>query len=342
MRAIVIREHGGPEALRLEEIPDPTPGPGEVQVRVRACALNHLDVWIRQGIPGAPFHLPATTGADIAGEVSALGSGVDDVEVGAPVMVMPTVTCGHCEACASGHDNLCRHFEVLGEHRQGGLAELISVPRANIFPMPGLLSFHEAAAASLTPLTAWHMLVARAALREGETVLIQAAGSGVGTAAVQIARHLGARVIATAGSQAKLDVARRLGAHETINYKDEDFVRAVKRLTNRRGADVIVEHVGGATFEGSLRALGWGGRLVTCGATTGADVGVNLRHIFYKNQSILGSTMGTKAEYHHLLRLLGEGVVRPVIHATFPLESIVEAQRVLEDRAVIGKVVVTL
>jgi len=267
---------------------------------------------------------------------------VDDVAVGAAVMVMPTVSCGHCEACVSGHDNLCRDFEVLGEHRQGGLAEFLSVPRANIFPKPERLTFQEAAAASLTPLTAWHMLVARAALREGETVLVQAAGSGVGTAAVQIARHLGARVIATAGSEAKLDVARELGAHETINYREEDFVRAVKRLTGRRGADVIVEHVGGPTFEGSLRALAWGGRLVTCGATTGADVRVNLRHIFYKNQSILGSTMGTKAEYHHLLRLLDSGALRPVIHATFPLEAIAEAQRVLEDRAVIGKVVITM
>ena len=342
MKAVVIREHGGPEVLRLEEIPTPAPGPGEVQVRVRACALNHLDLWIRQGLPGAPFQLPATTGADIAGEVSALGPGVDDVEVGLPVMVLPTRSCGHCEACVSGHDNLCRQFEVLGEHRQGGLAEFISVPRGNIFPKPPALSFEEAAAASLTPLTAWHMLVGRAAVREGETVLIQAAGSGVGTAAVQIARHLGARVIATAGSQAKLDVARELGAHETINYIEEDFVAAVRRLTDRRGVDVVVEHVGGATFEASLRALGWGGRLVTCGATTGAKATVNLRHLFYKNQSILGSTMGTKAEYHHLVRLLRQGVLRPVIHATFPLEAIAEAQRVLDDRAVIGKVVLTV
>ena len=341
MRAIVIRQHGGPEVLGVSEVPDPTPGPGEVVVRVRACALNHLDLWIRQGLPGAPFHLPRITGADVAGNIHAVGAGVDDLELGAPVMVMPGISCGHCARCVSGADHLCPDYGILGEHTDGGLAELVCVPRANIIAKPKRFTYEEAAAVSLTFLTAWHMLVGRAELRAGETVLIQAGGSGVGSAAIQIARFFGARIITTAGSDDKLEQARALGADHTINYKTQDFVAETKRLTGRKGVDVVFEHVGGETFERSMRALSLAGRLVTCGATTGPKVGIDLRHVFFKSQSILGSTMGSKGEYHQLVRLYEAGHFEPVVDRVVPLEKIAEAHEALEQRDVFGKLVVT-
>lgn len=341
MKAVVIREHGGLEALRIEDIPTPTPGPGEVAVRVRACALNHLDVWVRKGVPGAPFHLPLISGSDVAGEISELGPGVQDIALGTPVMVIPGLSCGHCPACVSGADHLCRSYGLLGETRDGGFAEYLVVPRANVVKKPGRLSFEDAASMSLTFLTAWHMLVSRAELKGGETVLVHAAGSGVSTAAIQIARYLGAHVIATASSEIKLQAARELGADVTINYTTEDFVSRVKEETHRRGADVIFEHVGGETFERSLRCLAWAGRLVTCGATTGAKASINLRHLFFKSQSLLGSTMGSKGEYHQLVQLMECGLFKAVIDRVLPLEQIAEAHRALEAREVFGKVVLT-
>ena len=341
MKAVVIREHGGLEALRIEDIPTPAPGPGEVAVHVRACALNHLDVWVRKGVPGAPFHLPLISGSDVAGEISELGPGVKDIPVGTPVMIIPGLSCGHCPACVSGADHLCRSYGLLGETRDGGFAEYLVVPRANVVKKPARLSFEDAASMSLTFLTAWHMLVSRAELRGGETVLIHAAGSGVSTAAIQIARYLGAHVIATASSEKKLDAARELGADITINYTTEDFVSRVKEETHRRGADVIFEHVGGETFERSLRCLAWAGRLVTCGATTGAKASINLRHLFFKSQSLLGSTMGSKGEYHQLVQLMECGLFEAVIDRVLPLEQIAEAHRALEAREVFGKVVLT-
>lgn len=341
MRAVVIRAHGGPEVLHIEEVPDLVPGPGEAVVKVRAVALNHLDLWIRQGIPGAPFHLPAITGADVAGDVLALGPGAgpDVPQIGAAVMVCPNLSCGVCRACVSGSDHLCPRYGILGEHAQGGLAEAVKVPIANLVPKPATFSYEEAAAASLTFLTAWHMLVARAELRGGETVLVQAAGAGVGTAAIQIAKFLGATVIATAGSAGKLEAAKKLGADHVVHARDEDWVKRCKELTRGKGIDVVFEHVGGDTFERSLRVLGKAGRLVTCGATSGVDVRVNLRHVFFKAQSILGSTMGTKGEYHRLAELYGAGYFRPVVDRVLPLTEVREAQRALEAREVFGKVV---
>ena len=340
MRAVVIREHGGPDVLRVEDVPDPSPGPGEVVVRVRACALNHLDIWVRRGIPGAPFHLPITTGADIAGDVHAVGEGVEGWAVGDPVMVAPGISCGACARCASGADQLCPKYGILGETCDGGLAELVAVPAVNLVAKPERLGYEDAAALTLSFLTAWHMLVARAELREGETVLVHAGGSGVGSSAVQIARHLGARVIATAGSARKLALAAELGAHETINYREEDFVARVKALTDRRGVDVVFEHVGGEVFERSLRCLAWAGRLVTCGATTGVDARVNLRHLFFKSQSILGSTMGSREEFRHLVALFGQGHFRSVIDRVVCMDEIADAQRAIEAREVFGKVVI--
>jgi NADPH:quinone reductase-like Zn-dependent oxidoreductase len=339
MKAVVIRTHGGPEVLQLEDVPDPVAGPGEVVVRVRAVALNHLDLWVRQGLPGAPFHLPAVTGADAAGEIAALGEGVRGLVVGTPVLVLPGVSCGTCAQCVAGADQLCADYGILGESCDGALAELVKVPAQNVVPKPANLSYRDGAAMSLTFLTAWHMLVARAQVRGGETVLVQAAGSGVGVAAIQIARFLGARVLATAGSESKREAAMRLGAESALDSRDPDWVKSVKALTGGRGVDVVVEHVGGDIFERSLRLLARAGRLVTCGATAGIDAKVNLRHLFFKSQSILGSTMGSKGEYHQLVALWAQGLFRPVIDRVLPLERVREAHEALESREVFGKVV---
>jgi NADPH:quinone reductase-like Zn-dependent oxidoreductase len=340
MRAVVIRQHGGPEVLNLEEIADPVPHPGEVVVRVKAVALNHLDLWVRNGLPGAPFHLPAITGADAAGVVHALGADVRDLTIGDPVMVLPGISCGHCARCVAGADHLCASYGILGESCDGALAELVKVPRANIVRKPDNLTFEDAAALSLTFLTSWHMLTARAELRGGETVLVQAAGSGVGVAAIQIARFLGARVLATAGSEKKRAAALELGADEVFDSRDPAWADQV-RAAAPRGVDVVFEHVGGETFARSLRLLGKAGRLVTCGATTGIDAKVNLRHIFFKSQSILGSTMGPKGSYHQLVRLYERGFFRPVIDRILPLSQVREAQEALASREVFGKVVLT-
>jgi len=339
MKAVVIRTHGGPEVLALEEVPDPVPGPGEVVVRVRAVALNHLDLWVRRGLPGAPFHLPAITGADAAGEIHALGPGVDGPPIGTPVMVLPGVSCGVCALCVGGADHLCAHYGLLGESQDGALAELVKVPRANVVAKPDNLSHEDAAALSLTFLTAWHMLVARAELRGGESVLVQAAGSGVGVAGIQIARHVGARVIATAGSQAKREAALALGAAAAVDSRDPEWPKQVKALTGGRGVDVVFEHVGGETFERSMRVLAKGGRVVTCGATTGIDAKINLRHVFFKSQSILGSTMGSKGEYHQLVALYAQGIFKPVIDRVLPLAEVRAAHEALENREVFGKIV---
>ncbi len=341
MRAVVIRTNGGPEVLNIEDVPDPIPGPGEVVVRVRAVALNHLDLWVRKGVPGAPFHLPAITGADATGDVHALGPGVEGPPVGTPVMVLPGISCGVCTQCLMGSDQLCASYGILGESCDGALAELVKVPRANVIAKPANLSYEAGAALSLTFLTAWHMLVARAQVRGGETVLVHAAGSGVGVAGIQIAKFLGAHVIATAGSEAKREAAKNLGAEVVLDSRDPDWWKQIKGLTQGRGVDVVFEHVGGDLFEKSLRVLAKAGRVVTCGATTGIDVKVNLRHVFFKSQSILGSTMGSKGEYHQLVQLYAQGLFQPVIDRVLPLDQVRDAHVALEAREVFGKIVLT-
>ena len=337
--AVVLREHGGPEVLRRERLPVEEPGPMAVRVAVRAVALNHLDLWVRRGGPAFKLEYPHRLGADVAGVIDALGPGVTDLEIGQRVVVSPGLSCGVCRACLSGRDNLCRHYGILGEHRSGGYGELLVVPRRNIAPYPGELSFPEAAAGLLTFLTAWQMLVDKAAVRPGETVLVQGAGSGVGVAGVQIARLFGARVIATAGSDQKLARLRELGADAVINYRSADFVAEVKKLTGKRGADVVFEHVGGATFEGSVRAVATGGRIVTCGATSGFEPKVDLRHIFFRQISVLGSTMGSKGALLEVLEHQAAGRLRPIVDRTMPLAEAAEAHRALEARDVFGKIV---
>ena len=337
--AVVLREHGGPDVLRRERLPVGEPGPGEVRVAVRAVALNHLDLWVRRGGPAFKLTYPHRLGADVAGVVDALGPGVTGLEVGQRAVVNPGISCGVCRACLSGRDNLCRQYGILGEHRDGGYGELLVVPRQNVAPYPGDLSFPEAASGLLTFLTAWQMLVEKAAVRPGETVLVQGAGSGVGVAAVQIARLHGARVIATAGSDDKLARLGDLGAEATINYRTADFVAEVKKLTGRRGVDVVFEHVGGATFEGSVRAVATGGRIVTCGATSGFEPTIDLRHIFFRQVAVLGSTMGSKGALLEVLEHVAAGRLRPIVDRTMPLAEAAEAHRALESRDVFGKIV---
>jgi NADPH:quinone reductase-like Zn-dependent oxidoreductase len=343
MHAWQVAHHGGPEALEWKELPTPEPGPGEVRVRVRACALNRLDLWVRDGVPGHRFPLPLVPGSEVAGEVDAVGPGVEDLELGSPTLVAPGVSCGVCARCAAGEDVLCRRYGILGEHRDGGYAELLVVPRRNVLPLPRGLSFVAAAATPLVFLTAWHMLVARAKLARREDVLVHAAGSGVSSAAIQIARLLGARtIVATAGSDEKLARARELGATHTVNYRTADFVAATREATDGKGVEVVVDHVGGEVFERSLKAVAWAGRVVLCGATAGGEATVNLRAVFFKSLSILGSTMGTLAELHHLTGYFETGELVPVVDRTLPLERAREAQAVLEQREQFGKVVMTV
>jgi NADPH:quinone reductase-like Zn-dependent oxidoreductase len=342
MRAVVVREHGGFEKLRLEELPVPEPHAGEVRVRVHAAGVNHLDAWVRRGVPGHEFPLPLVPGSDCAGVIDAVGPGRSHKVEGDEVVLLPGVSCRLCEACLSGRDNLCEDYGILGESRDGCCADYVVVPFSNLARKPKNLSMAEAAAVPLVFQTAWSMLVTRAGLRPGETVLIQAAGSGVGSAAVQIARLLGAVVIATAGSDEKCERALQLGADRAINYGTQKFVDEVRALTDRRGVDVVIEHIGAATFAGSMRCLGRGGRLVTCGATTGGEVQISLPHLFFKNLSILGNTMGSKGDLLHVLKLVEQGRLRPVLDRTLPLAEVRQAHALIEQRATFGKVVLTL
>jgi NADPH:quinone reductase-like Zn-dependent oxidoreductase len=341
MNAIVLREHGGPEVLRAEVLPRPEPGPGEVRVHIAAVAVNHLDLWVRRGGPAFHLQYPHRLGSDIAGTVDAVGPGVADVTVGTKVVVQPGLSCGRCASCLGGHDNLCRHYKILGENTQGGYAEYIVVPRVNLAPYPGDLSFAEAAASLLTFLTAWQMVVHKARAAPGDTIVVQGAGSGVGVAAVQIAKLYGARVIATAGSDDKLARARDLGADETLNYRNVEIGAEIRRLTDKRGADAVIEHVGGDTFVASLRAVRNGGRIVTCGATSGFTPAIDLRHIFFRQIEVLGSTMGSKADLLAVLGHVAAGRLRPVVHAVLPLAEAADAHRLLEARAAFGKIVLT-
>jgi NADPH:quinone reductase-like Zn-dependent oxidoreductase len=339
MKAVVFHQHGDEQALRLTDFPEPTVGARDVLVRVKAVALNHLDLWVRQGWPGLKLEMPHILGSDIAGIVERVGPEVSDLAPGTEVLVNPGLSCGACERCLRGEDNLCRSYRIIGENTRGGYAEFVSVPRQNILPKPARLTFAEAACLPLTYLTAWTMLVRRADVRPGEAVLVQAAGSGVGSAAVQICKLLGAKVIATASTEDKLQRARALGADHTINYAEKDFLEEVKRLTQRRMVDVVFEHVGASTFEKSVACLPYGGRLVTCGATAGHEVKLDLRVLFYKRISLLGSTMGSKGDLFRVLQLVEEGRLKPVLDRTLPLADAALAHRLLEDRAQFGNVV---
>ncbi len=339
MNAIVFHQHGGPEVLKYEDAPKPSIRPGEVLVRVKACALNHLDLWVRRGIPGVPIPLPHIPGSDVSGEIAQIGADVTTVRVGQKVVLAPGVTCGKCAACVAGQDNHCCYFTNLGYLIDGGCAEFVRAPEVNCLPYPENLTFEEAASIPLVFQTAWHMLLARAELQPGEDVLILGAGSGVGTAAIQIAKFFGARVIATAGSDEKLQKAKQLGADHLINHNTQKIRDEVRRITNKRGVDVVFEHVGTATWDDSFASLAPGGRLVTCGATTGYDAKVDLRFLFSRQLSLLGSYMGTKSELHSIMGLVASGRFKPIVDRIFPLTACAEAHAYLESSSQFGKVV---
>jgi NADPH:quinone reductase-like Zn-dependent oxidoreductase len=342
VRAALFRSHGSPDVLELADVPEPQAGPGQVQVRVAAVALNHIDLFLRRGMPALKIPLPHVSGGDVCGYVSSLGDGVHGVAVGDRVVLNPGISCGHCRECLAGRDTFCPEFRLLGENCWGGCAEKVVVPAANLVPAPrARVPVDDADLASLpiSFITAWHMLVERAVVRPGETVLVLAAGSGVGTAAIQIAKLFRARVIATASTDDKLARARALGADDVINYQATELVAEVKRLTERRGVDVVVEHVGAATFAKSVVACARGGRIVTCGATDGFEPPLNLRHVFWRQLSILGSTLASKACLHEIVAHVAAGRLRPVVDRVLPLADVAAAHRVLEARAAFGKIV---
>lgn len=339
MYAVGFHRHGGPEVLEPLELETPSPGPGEVRVRVMACGLNHLDLWVRGGLPNLELTLPHVGGGDVAGYVDAAGSRVTHVREGDRVVLNPGLSCGVCPRCLAGEDNLCPAYGILGEHRRGGNAEYVVVPAANVVPLPENISFEDAACLPVTFVTAWQMVTKKARVRPGEVALVQAAASGVGVALVQMAKLFGAAVIATASTAEKRARLPELGADHVLDSTDPGLPKAVKGLTGGRGADVVFDHVGIATWEASLRALRYGGRLVTCGATTGYDARVDLRVLFWKQLALLGSTMGSKADFIEALSHVAAGRLRAVRDVVLPLEKLREAHERLAARRQFGKIV---
>jgi NADPH:quinone reductase-like Zn-dependent oxidoreductase len=343
MKAVRIHQFGGPEVLIYEDVPDPRPRKDEVLVRVRACSLNHLDVWVRKGLPGVK--LPHILGSDVAGEIVELGEYVNEFKsgqfrTGQRVLLAPMHFCGHCDKCVAGLQNQCREFTVLGNAVDGGDCELIAVPAANVIPIPDSLDFNQAASVPLVFVTAWHMLVTRAGVRPGQTVLVLGASSGVGIAAIQIAKLFQCRVITTAGDEAKLEKARALGADFGINHYQQKISEEVRKITNKAGVDIVIEHVGAATWDESVKSLKSSGTLVTCGATTGSEVKIDLRHLFARQLTLLGSYMGTMADLHEVLGHVFAGRLKPVVDRVFPLKDLRAAHEYLEKSQMFGKIVV--
>ena len=338
MKAVRIHKFGGPEVLTYEDIPDAHPRKDQVLVRVKACSLNHLDLWVRKGLPGVK--LPHILGSDVAGEVAEIGEYVTGCKPGQCVLVAPMHFCGHCAKCVAGLQNQCREFTVLGNAVDGGNCELIAVPVANIIPISESLDFNQAASVPLVFLTAWHMLVGLAGIRQGQTVLVLGGSSGVGIAAIQIAKLFHCRVIATAGNESKLEKAHALGADHGINHYQQKISEEVRRITNKEGVDIVFEHVGAATWDESMKSLKTAGTLVTCGATTGSEVKIDLRHLFARQLRLLGSYMGTMGELHEVLGHVFAGRLKPVVDRTFPLSEIRAAHEYLAKSQMFGKVVV--
>ena len=343
MRAVLLEQHGPADVLKVvSDFPIPEPGTGEVRIRVRAAALNRLDIWVRNGWPGIKLPLPHIPGADAAGDIDKLGEGVTGWNVGDRVVIDPGLSCGHCEFCRSGHENLCPEFKLMGEDIRGTNAEYIVISVRNLLKLPDHVSYAEAAAASLVYLTAWHSLITRGALRAGESVLIIGAGGGVNTASIQIAKLAGAKVYVVGSDAAKLAYARSLGADELIDRSAEDWSKAIFTRTNRQGVDVVVDNVGKETLFGSIRSVKRGGRILIVGNTSGPIAEVDLRYIFRKNISIIGSTMAPHADFVTVMKLVFEGKLKPIIGATFPLEQVAQAHQALEKGDVVGKVVLEI
>ncbi len=342
MRAVHLKEHGSPEMLHMVQVPVPEPAPDEVRVKVAAISLNHLDVWVRRGMPGVDIPMPHVPGCDGTGVIDAVGGDVPgSVAVGTPVLIEPGYTVEDGPEVQAGMDHLAPDYGIRGEHSPGLAAEYVCLPARYVTPLPAGADMVQVAAMPLVFLTAWGMLHTRAAIKAGETVLVLGAASGVGSAAIQIAKDAGCRVITTAGSEAKRSLGKELGADEVLDHGDAHWPKEVKALTNGRGVDVVFEHVGPATWDGAMRSLARCGRLVTCGGTTGPKVSITLPHLFMKNQSVLGSTMGPRTAFRDILDGLERGSFRPVVHSVLPIEEIAEAHRLLEDRKALGKIVLT-
>jgi len=337
VKAVRFHETGAPEVLKYEEVPKPQVDAGEVLIRVRACAVNRLDLWLRSGTYRRK--LPHIPGSEFSGDVAEIGSGVSGFSVGDKVLIYPGLSDHTCKYCLAGEESMCVNFRIIGAATDGGYAEYAKVPAENLFRIPNGLSYEQAASIPLVFLTAWHMLITRARLRVGESVLIHAAGSGIGSAAIQIAKLAGATVLATAGSEEKLAKAKELGADYLINYEQGDFAEQVKELTGGEGVQVVFEHTGARTFPGSIRSLADGGRLVTAGATTGAEAAVDIRDLYTRQLTFMGSMLGTRAELIEILRLAGEKKLVPVIDRVMPLSDAAEAHRLLADRKQFGKIV---
>ena len=339
MKAVVFDRFGGPDVLALRDVPDPAVRPDEVRLAVKAVGINHLDLWVRAGLPGLEPEMPHILGCDIVGVAQEVGSVVRSVKAGDKVLVLPTISDGTCEACLSGDDNLCRHYDLIGRKRNGGYAEQVVVPGVNCLPYPDNLSWEQAAAIPVTFLTAWHMLVGRANVRPGEDVLVIGAGSGVGSIAIQVAKLLGARVIATASGPEKLAHAKKLGADETIDHSSDDIAASVRKLTGKKGVEVVIEHVGGRIFEAGVQSLARNGRLVTCGATIGNQVTLDINLLFGRHLSLLGSWMGRRSELLEVLKHVRAGKLVPVVDSVLPLADARKAHERIETRQHFGKVV---
>jgi len=339
MKALAFPQHGGLDVLRYQDVPDPRIGAGEVLVRVKACALNHLDLFVREGLPGLKLPLPFWSGCDIAGEVAELGTGVTGLAVGDRVAVNPNLTCGRCEFCVRGEDSLCVTYGILGEHTHGGLADYVKVDGRNLLKLPDGVRHEDAAAFILVNMTAWRMLVTQARLRPGEDLLILGVGGGVSSTAVQIGKLCGARAWVTSSSDEKLQRARDLGADECINYAKGEWARAVAQKTERRGVDVVLENVGAATWKDSIRCLAKGGRLVTCGATSGPIGETDIRVVFWKQISIIGSTMASRREFNEVMSQLFRGRLRAIVDSVMPFREGAAAQEKLAAGKQFGKIV---
>ncbi len=342
MKALAFHEFGGPDKLKYEDVPDPTIKPNDVLIRVRACALNHLDLFVREGIPALKTPLPFWTGCDIAGEVAEVGADLQGVKVGTRVAVNPNLTCGRCEFCQQGEDSLCVRYGILGEHAPGGLAEYVAVRGDNVLPLPASVSFEAAASFVLTNMTAWRMVVTQGQVRPGQDVLVIGVGGGVSSAAVQIARLCGARVIVTSSDDAKLEKAKALGAEVGINYKkNPDWAKQVFEATAKRGVDVVIENVGAATWKDSIRSLKGGGRLVTCGSTSGPVGETIIPLVFWKQVHLIGSTMANRKEFHDVMGQLFAGRLKAIIDEVVPLKDGAAAQQRLAEGKQFGKIVLT-
>ena len=341
MKATYITQHGGPEVLTYGDLPEPAIGPGEVLVRVHATALNHLDVFRRAGQRGTRGTLaePFILGCDISGEIAEVGQEVQGLKVNDRVFLNPGITCGRCRYCLSARDNMCRSYTMIGAAVNGGYAQYVKAPQENIHRLSASIAWEEAAAIPLTFVTAWHMLMTLARLRPGESILIQAVGSGVGSAALQLSRLIGARTIVTASTDAKLERARELGAEETINYSNEDFADRVKDLTDGEGVDVVFDHIGADTWEKNFASLSRGGRYVNCGVTSGHLAQLHIGQMFTKQVQLYGSFMGTKAEMQEVANLVNQGKLHGVVDRVFPLQAAAEAHKAMEDRNLFGKLV---